>query len=383
MKTISPVEEKEESYNYKKDSLTSPSQVLGKLIENSIDAESSNIDIRIELNGLNIIEVKDNGIAMSPQEMIASVEKGSKIRNLKKKIFSSDGKSLNRISKVSKLEIISKEKNKTRGAVLNISNDKIHPVKECYADIGTKIQVRDLFYNNANIRDIIRNSKNDDLLKIINTYALAFPSISFTAKLNNKIILDAPKEDRLSKNIFVSRIRNVLGSKIIKSIINYKNETNELRINFFYSNESNSFKKKNYQFMFINNRPVYEEIIINMINDLYKQTFSETNYPAFVLFIESKEELLNISKISNDKINIENKDIVKILKSLLLNAFAEEIYKDKDKNSKNINLLDNPVGFHNKYEISQSNNGLIIKDKDKNKKIEITLESLKKFFSKS
>jgi len=120
-----------------------------------------------------------------------------------------------------------------------------------------------------------------------------------------------------------------------------------------------------------------------MINDLYKQTFSETNYPAFVLFIESKEELLNISKISNDKINIENKDIVKILKSLLLNAFAEEIYKDKDKNSKNINLLDNPVGFHNKYEISQSNNGLIIKDKDKNKKIEITLESLKKFFSKS
>ncbi len=383
MKTISPVEEKEESYNYKKDSLTSTSQVLGKLIENSIDAESSNIDIRIELNGLNIIEVKDNGIAMSPQEMIASVEKGSKIRNLNKKIFSSDGKSLNRISKVSKLEIISKEKNKTRGAVLNISNDKIHPVKECYADIGTKIQVRDLFYNNANIRDIIKNSKNDDLLKIINTYALAFPSISFTAKLNNKIILDAPKEDRLSKNIFVSRIRNVLGSKIIKSIINYKNETNELRINFFYSNESNSFKKKNYQFMFINNRPVYEEIIINMINDLYKQTFSETNYPAFVLFIESKEELLNISKISNDKINIENKDIVKILKSLLLNAFAEEIYKDKDKNSKNINLLDNPVGFHNKYEISQSNNGLIIKDKDKNKKIEITLESLKKFFSKS
>ena len=383
MKTISPVEEKEESYNYKKDSLTSTSQVLGKLIENSIDAESSNIDIRIELNGLNIIEVKDNGIAMSPQEMIASVEKGSKIRNLNKKIFSSDGKSLNRISKVSKLEIISKEKNKTRGAVLNISNDKIHPVKECYADIGTKIQVRDLFYNNANIRDIIRNSKNDDLLKIINTYALAFPNISFTAKLNNKIILDAPKEDRLSKNIFVSRIRNVLGSKIIKSIINYKNETNELRINFFYSNKSNSFKKKNYQFMFINNRPVYEEIIINMINDLYKQTFSETNYPAFVLFIESKEELLNISKISNDKINIENKDIVKILKSLLLNAFAEEIYKDKDKNSKNINLLDNPVGFHNKYEISQSNNGLIIKDKDKNKKIEITLESLKKFFSKS
>ena len=380
MKNISPIEGREEDYNYKKDNLTSPSQVLRKLIENSIDAKSSNIEIRIELNGLNIIEVKDNGVAMSPQEMMISVEKRSKINNLNNKIFSSQGKSLNRISKVSKLEIISKEKSKTRGAVLNISNDKIHPVKECYADIGTKIQVRDLFYNNANIRDIVKKSKSDNLIKIINTYALAFPEISFTAKSNNKIILDAPKEDKFSKNIFISRIKNVLGNKIIKSIINFKNETNGLSVNFFYTNESNSFKRKNYQFMFINNRPVYEEKIIKIINDLYKQTFSEANYPAFVLFIESNEELLNISKISDDKISIENKNIVKILKSLFLNAFAEEIYKDKSKNKENSNLLDNPIGFHNKYEISQSNKGLIIKDKDKNKKIEITLESIEKFF---
>lgn len=380
MKNISPIEDREEDYNYKKDNLTSPSQVLRKLIENSIDAKSSNIEIRIELNGLNIIEVKDNGVAMSPQEMMISVEKRSKINNLNNKIFSSQGKSLNRISKVSKLEIISKEKSKTRGAVLNISNDKIHPVKECYADIGTKIQVRDLFYNNANIRDIVKKSKSDNLIKIINTYALAFPEISFTAKSNNKIILDAPKEDKFSKNIFISRIKNVLGNKIIKSIINFKNETNGLSVNFFYTNESNSFKRKNYQFMFINNRPVYEEKIIKIINDLYKQTFSEANYPAFVLFIESNEELLNISKISDDKISIENKNIVKILKSLFLNAFAEEIYKDKSKNKENSNLLDNSIGFHNKYEISQSNKGLIIKDKDKNKKIEITLESIEKFF---
>jgi DNA mismatch repair protein MutL len=380
LKNISPIEDREEDYNYKKDNLTSPSQVLRKLIENSIDAKSSNIEIRIELNGLNIIEVKDNGVAMSPQEMMISVEKRSKINNLNNKIFSSQGKSLNRISKVSKLEIISKEKSKTRGAVLNISNDKIHPVKECYADIGTKIQVRDLFYNNANIRDIVKKSKSDNLIKIINTYALAFPEISFTAKSNNKIILDAPKEDKFSKNIFISRIKNVLGNKIIKSIINFKNETNGLSVNFFYTNESNSFKRKNYQFMFINNRPVYEEKIIKIINDLYKQTFSEANYPAFVLFIESNEELLNISKISDDKISIENKNIVKILKSLFLNAFAEEIYKDKSKNKENSNLLDNSIGFHNKYEISQSNKGLIIKDKDKNKKIEITLESIEKFF---
>ena len=380
MKNISPIEEREQDYNYKKDNLTSPSQVLRKLIENSIDAKSSNIEIRIELNGLNIIEVKDDGIAMSPQEMMISVEKRSKINNLNNKIFSSQGKSLNRISKVSKLEIISKEKSKTRGAVLNISNDKIHPIKECYADIGTKIQVRDLFYNNANIRDIVKKSKSDDLIKVINTYALAFPEISFTAKSNNKIILDAPKEDKFSKNIFISRIKNVLGNKIIKSIINFKNESNELSVNFFYTNESNSFKRKNYQFMFINNRHVYEEKIIKIINDLYKQTFSEADYPAFVLFIESNEELLNISKISDDKITIENKNIVKMLKSLFLNAFAEEIYKDKSKNKENSNLLNNPVGFHDKYEISQSNKGLIIKDKDKNKKIEITLESIEKNF---
>ena len=98
----------------KEEYIKNPSQILRELIENSIDAESSKINIKIDRGGLGLIEVKDNGIGMNPQEMLLSIDRKSYSQNNTNKLFGTNGDMLHQISKIAKIELICKEKNKTR-----------------------------------------------------------------------------------------------------------------------------------------------------------------------------------------------------------------------------------------------------------------------------
>ena len=86
-----------------------PSQVLRELIENSIDAGSSKIYIKIDRGGLGLIEVKDNGKGMNPQEMLLSIDGKNNSKNITNKLFGTNGNMLHQISKIGKIELICKE----------------------------------------------------------------------------------------------------------------------------------------------------------------------------------------------------------------------------------------------------------------------------------
>ena len=243
-----------------------PSQVLRELIENSIDAGSSKIYIKIDRGGLGLIEVKDNGKGMNPQEMLLSIDGKNNSKNITNKLFGTNGYMLHQISKIGKIELICKEKSKTRGSILKVSNNKIQPVKECYADIGTKIQIRDLFYNNSKIRQLTKDSKNDDFVHIINTYAIAFPKIGFSARIKNEDILNVPIEDKLSKDPFISRIKNVLGKNISNSMIKFSNEIDDVKVSILLTNQKQSFKKDYYQLIFVNQK----SLLLSNLSDTFR-----------------------------------------------------------------------------------------------------------------
>ena len=357
-----------------------PSQVLRELIENSIDAGSSKIYIKIDRGGLGLIEVKDNGVGMNPQEMLLSIDGKNNSKNITNKLFGTNGNMLHQISKIGKIELICKEKSKTRGSILKVSNNKIQPVKECYADIGTKIQIRDLFYNNSKIRQLTKDLKNDNFAHIVNTYAIAFPKIGFSARIKNEDILNVPIEDRLSKDPFISRIKNVLGKNVSNSMIKCSNEIDDVKVSILLTNQKQSFKKNNYQFIFVNQKPVQQIHIREMINDLYQKSFDIKDYPAFFAFLDIQNEYFEIKRNSKNEINFKEEKILKILKSILLDGFSKEIYNKKASQNKKINLSKISIRLHDNYEIKQSKNGLIIKDRRKNKKIEISLSSIKSYF---
>ena len=237
-----------------------------------------------------------------------------------------------------------------------------------------------MFYNKSKIRQLTKDTKIDDFSHIVNTYAIAFPKIGFTARINGKDILNVPIEDKLSKDPFISRIKSVLGKNVSNSMIKFSNEIDDIKVSILLTNQKQSFKKDNYQFIFVNQKPVQEIHVKAMINDLYQKSFDIKDYPAFFVFLDIHNEYFAIKRSSKNEINFKEEKVIKILKSILLNGFSKEIFNKKIIKNKEIDLSKISIALHDDYEIKQSKNGLIIKDRKKNKKIEISLSSIKSYF---
>ena len=281
----------------------SASKILRNLIEFSINDSANKISIKIERNGLSLIEIKNNGNGLSSKDLAESVENNSVTFNNNQNIF------LN-LSKISNLEIISKEKDKTRGSLLKITNDKIQPIKECYADIGTKISLKDIFYNDNEKRTNPENFIEDDIKNTIFNYALAFPNINFLAKLNNTSIINTPIEDKFSKDKIISRISKVFDNKIAKSLIKEQLETEKIKIKIYYSNKKQVSKKKNNQYIIVNNKPARFLEIKRAFNDIYRKSFEVDGYPSFFIFLNYNENL------------VDRKKVEKMTKGLILKSFS-------------------------------------------------------------
>ena len=335
-------------------------KILEKLIKFSIDQNSTRIEIKIEKNGLSLIEIRNNGNGMSSKNLEDAINGHSNILNDKNIFFE--------ISKICKLEIISKERDKTRGSLLKVTNDKILPIKQCYADIGTKVSLKDFFYNNHKERVNPENFIEEDIKNMIFNYAITFPKIGFFASLNKKIILEVPIEDELSKDKILSRISNVFNKKIAKSLIKEELEKEEIGIKIYYSNTTGLFKKNNNQFIVLNNRPENFGEIKRIFNDLYRKSFEVDRYPYFFVFLSYDENI------------VEKYKVEKILKSLLLRSFAKQIYKIIETQDNKKNSFNSAVNFHEHFQMSETKNGIVIKNIKNNKKVEISISSIQNLF---
>ena len=339
----------------------SASKIIRNLIEFSINDRANKISIKIERNGLSLIEIKNNGNGLNSKDLAESIENNSVTLNNNQNIF------LN-LSKISNLEIISKEKDKTRGSLLKITNDKIQPIKECYADIGTKISLKDIFYNDNEKRTNPENFIEDDIKNTIFNYAIAFPNINFLVKLNNTLIINTPIEDKLSKDKIISRISKVFDNKIAKSLIKEQLETEKIKIKIYYSNKKQVSKKKNNQYIIVNNKPARFLEIKRAFNEIYRKSFEVDGYPSFFIFLNYNENL------------VDRKKVEKMSKGLILKSFSKQIYEfDRDKKNRN-NLIKSVFNFHKNFELTESKNGIIIKNNKNNKKVEISISNIKNLF---
>ena len=203
---------------------------------------------------------------------------------------------------------------------------------------------------------------------------------SLSPNKSARYILNVPIEDKLSKAPFISRIKSVLGKNVSNSMIKFSNEIDDIKVSILLTNQKQSFKKDNYQFIFVNQKPVQEIHVKAMINDLYQKSFDIKDYPAFFVFLDIHNEYFAIKRSSKNEINFKEEKVIKILKSILLNGFSKEIFNKKIIKNKEIDLSKISIALHDDYEIKQSKNGLIIKDRKKNKKIEISLSSIKSYF---
>ncbi|MFT4304591.1 MAG: DNA mismatch repair endonuclease MutL [Candidatus Woesearchaeota archaeon] len=323
-----------------------PASVVKELIENSIDANATNIKIEIEESGIKLIKIKDNGIGMTKEDALLSFQRHatSKINN-EDDLFSIStlgfrGEALASIAAVSKLSIKTSKHNLGTEIIVhggNLISDNVIGL-----DKGTTIIVEDLFYNTPARKKYLksRSTELSHIIDIVTRYALNYTTISFVLTHNKKTILNSPSTEDSLNNIV-----SVYGKDIAKGLIKVDSDINNISVDGFISKPNLTKLSKDYQSIFINGRYVKNKLINDAVYEAYGNLLFLNRNPIFILnvIIDFKDVDVNVHP-SKIHIKLSHEDSIKyaiknaVKKALDENDLVPEIkYKEKSEQQ----ILDN------------------------------------------
>ena len=264
-----------------------PSSVLKELIENSIDANSTRIQIIIKDAGKNLIQVIDNGKGMSRNDMHLSFIKHatSKINKIED-IFSISsmgfrGEALAAIASVSMVEMESINGNQN-GHFIEINGGELLSEKDSNIQEGTSIKIKNIFYNVPARRNFLKSDFVElrHILDVFHRLAISHPEIEFSF-INNEEEIFYLKEESLNK-----RIISIFGEKIRENLIPINESTQIANISGFVLKPEFSKKSRTNQFVFVNNRFIKSQFISHSISASFEGLLKDGYHPGYFLFIE-------------------------------------------------------------------------------------------------
>jgi len=285
-----------------------PSSALKELIENSIDANSTKIQIIIKDAGKNLIQVIDNGKGMSKNDMHLSFIKHatSKINKIED-IYSISsmgfrGEALAAIASVSMLEMESITDNQN-GHFIEINGGKLLREKVSNIQEGTSIKIKNIFYNIPARRNFLKSNFVElrHILDVFHRLAISHPEIEFSF-INNDEEIFYLKGESLKK-----RIVSIFGEKVRENLIPINESTQIADISGFVLKPEFSKKSRSNQFVFVNKRFIKSQFINHSIFASYNGLLKDGYYPGYFLFIDIDPTKIDVN-VHPNKIEIKFDD---------------------------------------------------------------------------
>lgn len=300
--------------------------IVKELVENSIDAKSSNIRVDLINSGVTEIKVTDDGVGMDHDDAVLAFQ-----RHATSKLKSEDdlfkisslgfrGEALPSIASVSEVSL--KTSTGDKGTYILIKGGKIITNESCDARCGTEIIVRKLFYNTpARLKHL--SSLYSELANIsdfINKIALSYPDISFILTNDGKTLLNTSGNGNLLKVI-----NNIYGIDITKKMIEINNTDGEYNIYGYISMPEVTKSSRNHMITIVNGRVVRNQEVNKTINDSYHTFKPDDRYPIVVLKIDVDTSLVDVN-IHPTKQDVKFGKLEE-LKELISSTISEELKK--------------------------------------------------------
>jgi DNA mismatch repair protein MutL len=265
-----------------------PASIVKELIENSIDAGSTDIRIDVLYGGKRLIRVSDNGIGMDREDALICFK-----RHATSKLFSEKdlfniktlgfrGEALSSISSVSKIKLITGLKDSHSGVSLEIFGGEVKDLKDS-PSIGTSVEVRDLFFNTPARKKFLK-STSTELFHVIDTVtkeALSHWNIGFSLTSDKQETINLPLSSEQKE-----RITQIYGEEFLDNLIETYTEAAGIRMRSYVSKGENFRNRKSHQFIFINKRPIKDTSISHAVYSSYEGILPRDKHPVFFLFIE-------------------------------------------------------------------------------------------------
>ena len=337
--------------------------VVKELVENSIDAKSTEITIKLVDSGVKEIEVTDNGIGMDPEDACLAFSRHatSKLKNLDDLFYIESlgfrGEALPSIASVSNVKL--KTSNGSIGTLITINGGKDLKEERCDLQSGTTITVSDLFYNTPVRLKYLKNLYTElaYIVEYINKMALSYPNIKFTLINNDKVLLATDGSGDLLKVIY-----KIYGADITKKMVNISGENDDYNISGYISYPEVSRSNRNSITTLVNGRVIKNNKLNKVIIDCYHTYIPKGKFPIIVLNIDVDPILIDINihptkmdiKFSKfDELNELIGDLIqkKLHELTLIPEIKEEVkYEKNDANYEEIVLSIDRLWSENKKE---------------------------------
>lgn len=304
-----------------------PASVVKELVENSIDAGSTQLTIEVKDGGRKLIRVTDNGAGMRRAEVGVAFEKHSTSKIAKIEDLDTltslgfRGEALASIAAVSKVECITKPHGAEVGTIIRIEGGKLIHVKDIGCAEGTTIKVMELFYNIPARLKYLKREQTElaHISDIITRQVLIHTDIHFKLIHNDNELINAPITANELENIV-----NIYGKNVARELLPIETSSGtELKLNGYISKPSVTRGDISQISVFVNRRYVKNRLITQVIKNAYRNLIPKHRYPIVVLELELDPSKLDVN-IHPTKRQVRFQDEYKV-RGALFNALESTL----------------------------------------------------------
>lgn len=304
-----------------------PASVVKELVENSLDAGATRVDVVLEQGGKNRISIIDNGKGMSYDELLLAVQ-----RHATSKLPSDDlldirylgfrGEALPSIGSVSRMSITSRTVESENAWQIAIEGGDVHePIPVTLAG-GTTIDVRDLFYATPARLKFLKTDRAEvgQVVDMLKRLAMAHFSVAFSLTSDGKKMLQfAGAPDRLT------RLRDVMGREFAENALELSHTRENARLTGFAGLPTFNRGTSSEQYLFVGGRPVRDRLLLGALKGAYQDVLAHDRHPVVALFIDlpSSEVDVNVHPAKAEVRFRDSANIRGLLVGAIRNALAE------------------------------------------------------------
>ena len=274
-----------------------PAAALKEIIENSIDAGATRIQVELAGGGIRLIRVADNGSGIHADDLPLALSRHatSKIASLQDlehvRSMGFRGEGLASIASVSRLTLTSRQEGSPAARQVRARDGQIEPAAAAAHPVGTSVEVADLFFNTPARRKFLKseNTEYAHCATVFDRLALANPHIAFELAHNGKTTAKYPAQ---SQN---ERIAAVLGPDFQAASLSIDSGNGILRLHGLIAKPTFAQGRSSQQYCFVNNRFVRDKVMLHAAKQAYRDVLHQQITPAFMLFLELPPEMVDVN----------------------------------------------------------------------------------------
>ena len=302
-----------------------PAAAVKELVENSIDAGATRVDIDIRDGGKSLIVVSDNGSGMSRDELSASVDRhatsklpGDDLLNIEHLGFR--GEALASISAVSRLKISTRAKGGEAWEITVEAGKKSAPAPSSHPG-GTQIEVRDLFYATPARLKFMKTERAEYMAvkDMVSRLAMAFPQIRFTLNSDGKVSLNLPAAAQAQ-----DRLAAMLGRDFGDNAMSINAEREGAKLSGFAGLPTYHRGTMQYQYLFVNGRAVRDKLLNGCVRAAYMDVLARDRHPVVALFLELPASEVDVN-VHPAKAEVRFRDTA-MIRGLIISALKHALH---------------------------------------------------------